>query len=252
MPDYERHKTEVWECMFIQLEHAFERFDDVSTDADDDDGNEKKEMGRVIAVSRRDFDGENGQSKDEDDGEEEEVAVSVALWQTLTHSFNHSSSTSSGSFSYPLTLPFLPSPTATSASSTRKTCTVPPSTNLTRAAHFNAHLEPLLEKYFYSAYPRQLYLNLLATHPSWDGKGFGARQVEWGEKLSRGLGSVDLDRDESGIPVTLMATPVGWENLYAGMGFEGVRNVTYEMLDGLGELWWEVGRWGFDGKEEED
>lgn len=249
MPDYEKHKAEVWECMFIQLEHALERFDNASADAD---GNAEREMGRVITVSRRDFDGESGASKDEDDRDadedQEEVAVSVALWQILNRSSNHPSAKTS-SDSSTLTFPFFFSPTANSDSSTRKTCTVPPSTNLTRAAHFNAHIQPMLEKYFYSAYPRQLYLNLLATHPSWDGNGFGARQVEWGERYSREVATVELDEEKRGVPVTLMATPVGWENLYEGMGFEGVKNVTYEMLDGEGELWWEVGRWGFDWEE---
>lgn len=45
------------------------------------------------------------------------------------------------------------------------------------------------------------------------------------------------------MPVTLFATPAGYP-LYDSMGFESVKNATMPMLDGLGELWFEVMRWG--------
>jgi hypothetical protein len=44
------------------------------------------------------------------------------------------------------------------------------------------------------------------------------------------------------MPVTLLATPAGW-GLYDEMGFEGVKNATVEMVDGDGELWYEVMEW---------
>ena len=112
----------------------------------------------------------------------------------------------------------------------------------------------------------QLYLNLLATHPEWDGNGFGARQVRWGLELSRN-GDFGREREGDGdvvvrdnladeevrdeladgeakrtIPVTLLATPAGWP-LYESLGFEGVENATIGMLDTMGELWFEVCKW---------
>ena len=104
-------------------------------------------------------------------------------------------------------------------------------------------MRPIAHKYFSpwekeSVWQDQLYLNLLATHPSWDGNGFAARQVRWGMKLSRR----EDEARSSTVPVTLLATPAGWP-LYESLGFEGVENATISMLDGLGELWSEVCRW---------
>lgn len=48
------------------------------------------------------------------------------------------------------------------------------------------------------------------------------------------------------MPVTLLATPAGYP-LYDSLGFESVENATISMLDGLGELWFEVMRWGVEG-----
>jgi hypothetical protein len=45
-----------------------------------------------------------------------------------------------------------------------------------------------------------------------------------------------------GVPVTLLATPAGWV-LYDSLGFEGLKNATVEMVDGDGELWYEVMQW---------
>lgn len=117
-------------------------------------------------------------------------------------------------------------------------------------------MRPIAHEYFSlwekgSVWQDQLYLNLLATHPGWDGNGFAARQVRWGMELSCGYGSEDVDVDVGGIsgeakgttvPVTLLATPAGWP-LYESLGFEGVENATISMLDGLGELWNEVCKW---------
>ena len=252
MPSYEEHKAEVWENMFLQLQHAYERFEKVDVGVADG----KREMGRVITVSKRDFDKQSGLAREDDDeyedeseSEGEQVAVSIALWQVLTHSSSSGTASSllNPNLLFPFPLPFTTDITTTSSQ-------LPPYTNLTRATHFNRFMSPMMDKYILSAYPRQLYLHLLATHPSWDGNGFGARQVQWGEDFSKRLAKegeselgADGGKEEKGIPLTLMATPVGWENLYEDMGFEGLRNVTYEMLDGEGELWWEVGRWGYEG-----
>ena len=53
---------------------------------------------------------------------------------------------------------------------------------------------------------------------------------------------VNGDGKQVQVPVTLLSSPAGWP-VYQGLGFEGLENVTVEMLDGLGELWFEVCRW---------
>jgi len=50
------------------------------------------------------------------------------------------------------------------------------------------------------------------------------------------------------MPVTLLSSPAGYP-LYDSLGFESVKNATVGMLDGLGELWFEVMRWGWEGEE---
>jgi len=104
---------------------------------------------------------------------------------------------------------------------------------------YETQFHRLEQHYITYAYPTttQIYLQLLATHPSYDGHNFGARQVRRGMDFAR-----DRDRKEL---VTLIATPVGYP-LYKGLGFGSVANVSIEMLDGLGRLWWEVMRWKGD------
>lgn len=100
--------------------------------------------------------------------------------------------------------------------------------NMTRALDVQEKLDRA-KAYLDSVYGRYVYLNLLATHPDWDGNGFGAAQCEWGMKLAR----------ERAQNVTLIATPAGFP-LYRSLGFGDVKNVTIDMLDGLGTLWYEV------------
>ena len=89
-------------------------------------------------------------------------------------------------------------------------------------------------KHYIEDFPReQLYLGLLATHPDWDGHGFGARHVQWG---------LDLAKNKN-VPVTLIATPAGWR-LYDGLGFESLANITYKTFEWEEdeELWFEYMR----------
>ncbi|KAK0276006.1 hypothetical protein LTR35_010775 [Friedmanniomyces endolithicus] len=104
--------------------------------------------------------------------------------------------------------------------------------NTTRAADLAQQLSLAVEKYIRNLTEPQLYLNLLATHPDWDGHGFGARQVEVGLK----------EATRVGMPVTLLASPAGWP-LYDSLGFRSLANITHEMFDGLGTLWSEYMRW---------
>lgn len=114
-------------------------------------------------------------------------------------------------------------------------CATQPGINTTRMLDFNEQLAKFDRKYFRTAYSHQLYLNLLATHPSWDGNGFAARHIQWGKELS-------LTLSETAWPVTLLATPAGWP-LYDSSALESDANVTVRMLDGLGDLWFEVMSW---------
>jgi hypothetical protein len=233
MPDLEHHKAEVRTCLLLQMEQGWETHDRQHT------------LGKVITVPHH-----------SEDGKEEDLPVSIAVWhirsqnQKQTRDETSSSTSNTNSDPNPFTAPF-------SLPTLLQTCTPPPSTNLTRAASYAAQVTAIEQHYFSpSIYPSQLYLNLLATHPDWDGHGFGARQVEWGMNLSRTLesektleisdsSSSSLARSSSlslGIPVTLLATPAGWV-LYDEMGFEGVKNATVEMVDGDGELWYEVMEW---------
>lgn len=107
--------------------------------------------------------------------------------------------------------------------------------NTTRATSIIAQLAPRESYHF--ANLSQLYLSILATHPSYDGHGFAAQNLHWGMELAK--------RELGGLPVTLTATPAGWP-VYEAEGFKGLENVTVQMEDGLGELWFEVARWDGD------
>ena len=109
--------------------------------------------------------------------------------------------------------------------------------NVTRAADFERQFKQIADPYIRDLTEPQLYLGLLATHPDWDGHGFGAAQVEVGlEKATL-----------ADTPVTLIATPAGYP-LYDSLGFRSLANLTFVKLDHLGTLWQEYMRW--DAKKE--
>ncbi|KAI7785416.1 gnat family [Diaporthe eres] len=107
--------------------------------------------------------------------------------------------------------------------------------NLTRIAHYQQYMEDAEHKYLAEPFGAQLYLGLLATHPSWDGNGFAARHLRWGKA------QLELLRKQPGarLPMTLLATPAGYP-LYIDEGFKGLKNVTMERLDGKGLFWHEA------------
>jgi hypothetical protein len=194
MPDLQHHKPEVWTCLHAQVEHAWKT------------RNTSTSFGKIITVVQ----------------DQEEIPASFSLW-TIRHRKDSPSTTAQSLLSFSSILTALQDP-----------CPIPPGTNLTRAYDFNRQNAAVERKYFNKPYANQFYLNLLATHPSWDGNGFGARHVEWGQNKSLSL--------EPKMPVTLFATPAGYP-LYDSLGFESVKNATMPMLDGLGELWFEVMDW---------
>lgn len=107
--------------------------------------------------------------------------------------------------------------------------------NLTRANHLHQVLEDAEHRFLIEPLGAQLYLGLLATHPSWDGNGFAAQHLRWGKA------QLELLRKPTGesLPMTLLATPAGYP-LYIEEGFRGLKNITTERLDGKGLLWHEA------------
>ena len=118
--------------------------------------------------------------------------------------------------------------------------------NLRRSAHLQPQVVAAKKNYIENAYEYQLYLAVLATHPHWDGRGFGAAQVEWGMELAKAE-EKRLSQSEGRrvrVPVTLLATPAGYP-LYKSLGFESVANLTFNLLDSFhgGTTWFEYMRW---------
>lgn len=107
--------------------------------------------------------------------------------------------------------------------------------NLTRAIHFQQIMDDAEHRYLTEPLGAQLYLDLLATHPSWDGNGFAAQHLRWGKA------QLELLRKPNGdsLPMTLLATPAGYP-LYIDEGFRGLKNITMERLDGKGLFWHEA------------
>ena len=101
--------------------------------------------------------------------------------------------------------------------------------NITRSDDHQRQLEDAKEKYIDSQFDNQLWLEVLVTHPTWDGHNFGAMNLQWGQNLAK----------KKGLPITLIATPAGYP-LYRSVGFEDIQNVTLELLDGEGKLWYEA------------
>lgn len=146
----------------------------------------------------------------------EDKAVSVAIWNQLSQGDHKGQS---GSL----------------IESAISRCTNLPGTNVTRVEDFKKQMATIERDYFGLAYPHQLYLNLLATHPTWDGHGFAAMHLQWGKDKSLQLSDVAW-------PVTLLATPAGFP-LYDSVGFESTANVSIRTLDDSDDLWFEVMQW---------
>lgn len=105
-------------------------------------------------------------------------------------------------------------------------------TNITRATDFNRQFS-LAYKHFVDDYPHeQMYLAALATHPDWDGHGFGAMHCHWGMEKAIAMN----------IPVSLIATPAGWP-LYDSLEFDSLANITIKTLDWPEDFWYEYMRY---------
>lgn len=94
--------------------------------------------------------------------------------------------------------------------------------NVTRALAMAAKFSTKKEKYVDAVFGRdQLYLELLGTHPDYQGKGAGSQLVKAG--LERGT--------EAGENITLIAHPTA-ETFYLGLGFREHRNFSVGALEG--------------------
>lgn len=176
-----------------------------------------------------------------------ERVVSVAMWDFKELSRSHDredSSSSSSSFMWsPALLPTSLHGGGGSSSVSSPSpfnCSAHLDINVTRALHHLKHMEAAQEKYLRGPLGPQFYLGLLATHPDWDGNGFAAAHLGWGKAQLGRLGA-GVGGGGGRVPLTLIATPAGYP-LYVSQGFEGLKNVTVERLDGEGLFWYEVMR----------
>jgi hypothetical protein len=106
--------------------------------------------------------------------------------------------------------------------------------NMTHAIHYDHQFSMYQRKYLDKVYGKQLYLNTLATHPDFDGRGYAAAQLAWGKSLNSSEGGANN--------ITLISSPAGYE-LYKTSGFESLRNLTMTKVGGGYLEWFEAMRW---------
>lgn len=207
-PEYENFKNYTWHCTRAALA---QQWDEISTDTN---------FIKVVTIP----------DTQTSDGRNERV-VALGIWKLLAR--NDTMNRGMESFLQVLqnSTPTWEGQLDSSHSGTKYNCSAHLDTNQTRATDADWQLNAAKDQYIDKAYPRQLYLNTLATHPDWDGNGFAALNLDWGIGLAKTLGE----------PVTLIATPTGYL-LYNHIGFRSLKNISIEMLDGWqGEpLWFEV------------
>jgi hypothetical protein len=207
IPEYQRWKDYTWHCAQAALKQQWDNLDTDTT------------FIQVVAVP--DTNASN---------ERNERVVAFGTWvlkerdNTVTSAKEHSSQI------FQIGTRDWKSQLDTSNTSSKYNCSANLDRNQTRTADFERQFRAKT-RFLDKAYPKQLYLNTLATHPDWDGYGFAVMNLHWGFELA----------NTSKIPVTLIATPAGYP-LYDDIGFRGIKNITIETLDGWGNglLWFEA------------
>jgi hypothetical protein len=106
--------------------------------------------------------------------------------------------------------------------------------DMSHAIHYDHQFSTYQRKLLDEVYGEQLYLNTLATHPDFDGRGYAAAQLAWGRNMSSSNGG-----DHN---ITLISTPAGY-SLYEASGFESLRNLTMTKIGGDFLEWFEAMRW---------
>jgi hypothetical protein len=207
-PEYQKYKDYIWSCMQANVLQQWDHIDTNTT------------FIKVVAVP--DTNAFNGRN---------ERVVAVGVWFIMTRNDTAMSATNSFLRALQNKPPIWDSRLDTSDSSTKYNCSANLDLNLTRAADYQRQFTPEETRYIDEAYPEQLYLSMLATHPDWDGHGFAAMNLHWGIELAKTLDN----------PVTLIATPAGYP-LYDDTGFQSLKNISIQTLDGWGQgsLWYEV------------
>jgi len=114
-------------------------------------------------------------------------------------------------------------------------CTQHLDANMTRAIYTQRQFDAAKRRYLDNVYPpeHQLYLNILATHPDYQGRGLGEAHCEWGLALAKQKLADAVDY------VTLIATPRGFP-IYQSLGFESLTNMTIKGVDEQDEFWFMV------------
>lgn len=110
--------------------------------------------------------------------------------------------------------------------------------NMTRFQQFQRAMVDAQHDYLIKPYGPQFSLGLLATHPDWDGNGFASRHLHWGKEQLAEMNQAPEHSDHR-LPLTLIGTPAGYP-LYISEGFQGLKNITIERLDGEGIIWFEA------------
>lgn len=207
-PEYQRYKEYAQYCLRTSLEEQWGNIDTETT------------FVKVVAVPETEaYDGRN------------ERVVALGIWRLMTRNDAEMGATESFFQALHNGLSTWGSQLDTSHHSAKYNCSADLDVNQTRAADLHRQLDPAMIRYIEKAYPKQLYLDSLATHPDWDGNGFAAQNLYWGIEFAKSLEE----------PVTLIATPVGYP-LYDDIGFRSLKNVSITTLDGWGggALWLEV------------
>ncbi|KAF1935973.1 hypothetical protein EJ02DRAFT_438856 [Clathrospora elynae] len=108
--------------------------------------------------------------------------------------------------------------------------------NITRALDWIPKAAALEHTYIDHAFgPKQLYLDTLCAHPSYQLRGAGTCLVNMGIEIG----------NSGGVNVTLLAAPTA-EGFYLKRGFREARNVSIEALDGW-RFGWNVMAYDFTG-----
>jgi hypothetical protein len=207
MPEYQKWKDYTWHCFHAMFKQAWDQ-----VDRDD-------VFVQVVAVPNSDF----------SVGRDERV-VAFGIWVLNEHSTLATKGKELPLSIWHSDIREWSSRRNFSDLRAQYDCSAHLDTNQTRADDYTRQFASKT-RFLHDAYPRQLYLNTLATHPDWNGRGFATMNLHWGFKLAKKLSS----------PVTLIATPTGY-GLYDYLGFRTIKNITIETLDGWGRgsLWFEV------------
>lgn len=205
-PEYQRFKDYTWHCLRAALTREWDDMDITNTT-----------FVKVVAIPvAKASDGRN------------ERVVALGTWKLMTRGHPAMHALEALTQLFPSGITTAESQVNIGNSDTQYNCSANLDVNQTRAIDFDRQLRAAKSQYIDRAYLKQLYLNILATHPDWDGYGFAALNLDWGIGFAKTLAE----------PVTLMATPAGYP-LYHDVGFRSLKNVTIETLEGWeGKLLW--------------